>query len=147
MTLDDLIERLEAATGPDRELDVAIGLSLSLFVFERRGRDKLEWYYPTWEDAGAYEKYSTYYGSTGRQFPAYTSDLNAALALVERKLPGRFMEYVFAPMGTYSHRWYISNDGGGKEDNSLYPYNGVSKSMPVAILLALFRALKAQETT
>ena len=57
---DDLIERLEKATGPDREIDTAIE----------------ELFDPSFRD------------STLRQATRYTASLDATVALVEEMLPG-----------------------------------------------------------
>lgn len=66
MTLPDLIARVEACTGPDRELDAAIAALLA----------------PT--DDPSYAAFEN-----GRDYPdLYTSSLDAVLALVTEKLPG-----------------------------------------------------------
>lgn len=66
MTIDELVKRLEAATGPDRELDAEL---YDAFI------EPLTWQVVS--DSGHQKP------------PCYTASLDAAVALVERVLPGR----------------------------------------------------------
>jgi hypothetical protein len=75
----ELIARLEAATGPDRELDAAIAVASGQYVFEKRGRDRQEWFYSTTRD---YDRRCLYYGGTARPLEAYTASIDAAFTLV-----------------------------------------------------------------
>jgi len=107
-----LIERVENATGPDRELDAAI-------------RDAL--YEPVKRGA----------------WTPFTSSLDAALALVEEKLPGTF--------------WHVAK-GRTRPDEPLFgaelvspEHGGVNvaveheSSVALALILALLRALSARD--
>lgn len=82
-----LIERLEAATGPDRELDAAIVAHLNNASVRR---------YPPQTDFGPGARWQ-FWSLDGAHFlgneskfpvPALTASLDAALALVERVRPG-----------------------------------------------------------
>jgi hypothetical protein len=73
-----LAERVEGATGPDFDLDAAIAVATGLYVREKRGRDRQEWYYPTAQ--GGFRKGTTPYG-LGR-LPRFTASLDASLTLV-----------------------------------------------------------------
>lgn len=65
--IESLIERLEKATGPDRELDSDIcrACGFKLYPFDRPSNDTLA------------------------EAPRYTASLDAAVSLCERVLPGR----------------------------------------------------------
>jgi len=84
-----LIERLEQATGPDTLLD-----------------DDLHWHFSDWRNLGGYWREHKVTGEqqcfTYVRAPAYTADLNAALALVEEKLPG-WMVAVAGPWTWAAH--------------------------------------------
>jgi hypothetical protein len=69
--MDELIERLEKATGPDRELDGAIALSLG-WTFQKMKGDSKPYYRKPGE--------TTYYMRS--EVPAYTASIDAALTLV-----------------------------------------------------------------
>jgi len=110
----DIIKRLKAATGPDRELD---------FSIEKFNLGDLGYVVDHWDTA---QRHSI--------VAHYTASIDAALELVERMLPG----------------WGVKVDtcgqavlyAGGKSDWYLED----ASSPPLAILLALFCALEAQET-
>ena len=71
-----LLERVEAATGPDREIDTEIARA---FGWTPPGINPALWEgkeTPSW------------WATPGFGMPAYTSSLDAAIALVERVLPG-----------------------------------------------------------
>jgi hypothetical protein len=68
--MDELIERLEKATGPDRELDGAIALSLG-WTFQKMKGDSKPYYRKPGE--------TTYYMRS--EVPAYTASIDAALTL------------------------------------------------------------------
>lgn len=108
-----LIERLEAVTGPNRELDDAI------------------WQALCWE-----ELWRTFSKGT-----AFTASIDAALALVEAKLPDWTA-------------WELCSRGGKQRfvfelskllDDHQETYEvGRSRHPPLAILIALLRALEAK---
>lgn len=82
--LTTLIAKLEAATGPDRELDVAISCAIDGRVLEKRGNDRKEWLYLSGtdncrQDPGVFGQFLS---------PRFTASIDAAVALAERVLPG-----------------------------------------------------------
>lgn len=81
--LSALIARVEAETGPDRELDEAVALTLNIYVRERRGKDRQYWFYKV--GGNDYERRSThrYAGSDG--LPFYTSSIDSALTLLPER--------------------------------------------------------------
>lgn len=80
--LAELLERVKAETGPDRELDIAIGLAVGGFERVQRGiLGVVE--YRFWMPEGGWNS-----GSSTVMIPKFTASLDAALALVERALPG-----------------------------------------------------------
>jgi len=67
MTLDSIIERLEKAEGGDREIDIALGI-----MFPK----------PTWATDGSWFDKDDF-----TRYPAYTSSVDAAIALAAKALP------------------------------------------------------------
>lgn len=123
--LDGLIGRLEGATGADRELDCEI------------------WCQMFAPDVVAVD--------FGINFPSYTASIDASLALVKVKLPG-------CAVVSASHDFtYVPGKGGGIQECSPWAYlktpradgrileRADAKTQPLAILLALLRALRSQE--
>ena len=86
--LKDLLERVEKATGPDRELECRLFAAMpDMSMLEGVSIDKI------WAGADG----AVYYTQTDRRgtyfisgIPNYTASIDAALALCERKL-GKFM--------------------------------------------------------
>lgn len=137
--LSALIERVENATGPDRELDALIFRVLDLKLpdqFLSMGI-KLSWQadgsatVPVGDMQVRYEP------------PHFTSSLDAALALVEEILPGTF--------------WHVAK-GRTRPDEPLFgaelvspEHGGVNvaveheSSVALALILALLRALSARD--
>ncbi len=83
-------------------------------------------------------------GALDRTPPPYTASIDAAIALVERMLKTYFMEMTVDPLGRGAKILYWPG-GFGEEFVEIGPISAVSTDMPRAILLALFRALDAQE--
>lgn len=75
MTLSDRLEQAEAGS---RELDAEIALASGMYVREKRGRDRQEWFYPT---SGGYRKSTSPYAAFDG-LPRYTTSIDAALSLV-----------------------------------------------------------------
>lgn len=115
-----LIERLEQATGPDRELDARIHLAvtpdLSDAITDR--------FTPGWIVGGN--------RANPIEAPAYTASLDATVALVERCLPDA---EVIAISRTASGGWGAGINGHVKTG----AINGAS-----ALLIALLRALEQE---
>jgi hypothetical protein len=118
----ELLARVEAAMGPDRELDrdLAEWAYPDLLTRERRsvGGEAFSWMHPR-------------YGLT--RCEPYTASLDAALALVERCLPGRSWDLSFT-LG--DQPYYMAN--------LLWPareFRAVARTPALALLAALLRAL------
>ena len=119
--LRELLERCEAATGPDRELDLHISRSLGLLGHAAGLPD--EAFLAAWLPAC--------------RFGRYTASLDASIALVERMLPG--------------WDWLVSlSELGGREFCAVVEhwdgdeYVSHRPTAPLAILSALLRALISQ---
>lgn len=142
----DIIDRLEKATGPSAELGVIIKCALlapngayvekskfngawCIFHGEHNGKPTL------WE----------YHGIPNDiRLADPTASIDAAIALVERNLPGWVWEDIGQDsLGTrgamVSAGWTCAISDG------VDFYQGQARTLPIAILLALFRALQAQE--
>lgn len=126
-SIEGLIERLRNATGPDRELDEAIALALCDDHFFAQLADAPE-------GVGC-EMYSF-----GRHAPhsalRVTVSIDAALALVERVLPGRHV--AMGTVGENDTPWACLTEP--IEPCRDFAADGVD--IPNAILMALFTALK-----
>lgn len=138
-SLDDLLRQVEAATGPDREIDRLIAIwqypELALWP----ATDDGGWASPMWGKI--------------RPADAYTASVDAALALVERagdgyrlysvdaSIPGRFSVVLKGP----DRLWPADEDS----EACVAPgwERGASASLPLALCAALLRALqqKAQD--
>ena len=138
-----LIERVEKATGPDSALDVAIACTLL--------------------DARQHKAWNAANGLRPRGAPPlpddvfwmrharpYTSSLDAALALVGEILPGWFWRAGYVPNpqwinGINYYSWaHLSRTTAShcdREDEA----TGWAHTVPIAIILALLRALQSQQ--
>jgi len=110
----DIIARLEAATGPDVDLNAAILLALG-------------W---TTREGIAYDPR----GNRAPTIPDLVGSLDAALALVGEKLPGREAEILALALKAMPGTLFKDRD-----------WNFVSR-LCKQVLLALFRALNHEET-
>lgn len=124
---DDIISRLERATGPDRKSD--------LLIFRA--------FHPEYDEyvEGRCGLVHPCDGSDQRvisdiRWPSYTSSIDAALALVAEKLPGKCLHCQVGP----SHTWAVLSDEEESPEMAWF-----SPTLPLAILRTLFAALKAQE--
>jgi hypothetical protein len=121
-TIEELVGRVEAATGPDRKLDLLIAQTLVPDVVVLRRND---------DDTG--NEPHTYW--------EYTASVDAALALAERLLPGLFC---------YEFGWQASALTEVSHDAQLHFTNGEppmietsmadAHTLPLAIILATLRA-------
>ena len=122
-----LIDRLKAATGPDRELDC--------LIFCETAQSPFTSYYPDCVLASLG-------GFAARleisDIDHYTASIDAALALVERMLP--------------VHRFALYTNGGGNGPCCLVAIgdepivaNVHAPTLPLAILTALFTALQGKD--
>lgn len=83
MTREELIEALEKADGPSRELDFEIMKSRPEYVLEKRGRDRKEWFYKIGEICSRYvERIDPSYSSSGYgSLPRFTASIDAAMTI------------------------------------------------------------------
>ena len=118
MTLNELADRCEAATGPDRELDRDIALSLEL--------------YDDPEDLGCFEDEAEAVVRGGGQTwapLAYTSSIDAALTLVPE---GAALELHVRSGFTSVYLWPDEREDG---------IRGNARTLPLALCAAALRAL------
>jgi hypothetical protein len=116
--LADLIERLKQATGPDRELDVAIHAAI--------GRK----FITAIDDDGAEYK-------ALRHVPRYTESTDAAKTLGPR---GRAIRTEYCPAGTLPFRvWIFKDQAMPLAENSGEPALG--KTEPIALCIAALTAI------
>lgn len=131
-SLEGLIERVKAAQGSDREIDASLFIAL------------VE---PTWhtspKDPGAVAADKQYFWPEGKLkyltrnskvAPQYTASIDAALALVERCLPG--------------WSWNIGHDANDELHATLWhgvtEHDEYAATAPLAIILALLTAMQEQ---
>lgn len=125
-TLKSLLERVEAATRPDRELDGAIWR-------ETVGFDPERMLPRSWPDIG----------SPASPFPPLTASLDASLALVEEMLPDEWPQFeVHARMIWDVHEWWHF----WEITVPSREFQGRSKLAPLALLQCAIRALIQKET-
>lgn len=130
-----LLERVKAASGPDREMDAAVWLALE------PGVTRKQWSY-IHTASGQECRMDETRDATGRLIvvPSFTASIDAALALVERVLPGWFGKVSFNGRGSFCWLWepgVLDDDDDGK------PIYG--KTPALAILAALLTALAASK--
>lgn len=135
-TLRDLLERVKAATGPDRELDAAIYNAAPEKVGDK---DFCAFRLPMDEWGDRFDD-GWRIGWEGRQYPEklprLTASIDAALALVERVLTGHIWDV------TSTGQCWIEPDL-GRPDH----WNGTAATPPLAILAATLAALIEQEAS
>lgn len=127
----ELLERVKAATGPDKVLDTAIwewtGVELSDAVQIEGARTRVR---------------ETVEGLTTTRFyataPTYTASVDAALALVERKLPG--WEWTVSTDRSKTRFWSDMHRVVAKGELETV-WGGRAPTAPLAILAALLSAL------
>lgn len=132
--LSDLLARVEAATGGDRELDGEMWVTLMWtrentdpcfyeLLDEGRWREALHSVQPNWRERD--------------WVPRYTSSLDAALGLVERMLPGSYSG-LQQNRGENVPAWSGYVDSGDEHE-------GWGASAALALLAAMLRALLSSE--
>lgn len=134
--IEALIQRVEAATGPDRELDAQLWLSLTPGA-TRKTTHVTHWLRPYDIDETRDE--------TGRLIivPAYTSSIDAAVALADRTLLSKSWT-----LGQNVHHLHWSAsinklDEEGRPD--CMAYSGACRSPALALVAATLRALSQKE--
>lgn len=134
----DIIERLEAATGPDRELDCWIGYVTDVHI-ESMGCTFRKYCEVHDMDFAHVAETAARHTSILREYlPLYTASLDAAIGLTERMLPPLTgIELNTYVGGKYHHCEIETETGDYRGDNAPHP--------SLAVLIAMFRALEAQE--
>lgn len=128
-----IIERLEAATGADREIDADLMVALC-----GAWRVNDSQFYGPGEKSWSFGEYEEESRAWCGPLPYLTASLDAALALVEEKLPGC--------------DWNLDRDSGRYEFEILpteerIGYGARSATPALAVLIALLRALEAKDRT
>lgn len=145
MTLSTLIAKLEEGSGGDRELDGRIAVALGIVIMhERDGEyaffeaplEKGKWAFLSGCKRGEDEAYKSL-GQCIKTPPYYTSSIDAALSLVEAKLPGCNGSINFGE----PHRNPFVQLSPLRADGR-HPVNGAAATIPRAILIALLKALQ-----
>jgi hypothetical protein len=123
----ELLARVKAATGPDRELDLDIAAAL----------------FTDGEDTAWWQRRKERFLSSHMLVdaaPPYTASIDAALALTERMLPGR--SYHVARHSLVKTPFFVAAIG----SRSGPPQEGTHEaSAPLAILAALLTSLSTKE--
>lgn len=131
-----LLERVKAATGPTRELDGDLFLDLGVYPIESQSR---------WESPPS----APIREWASRQALPYTASIDAALALVEKMLPGAVW-HVMTDYGDLN-RAKIGQEGNPRasiyrsDDRQLFS-QADAITPALAILAVLLTALIARET-
>lgn len=131
--LSELVERLRKATGPDRELDAAIWLVDEGYE-KRGGFNPSTVFWTQVQDGFAMEG-----NSPMRSVPKFTASVDAALALVERVLPGWRHAHEKRTNGTCI-AWVDAAD-----DEPCIP--SIAETIPLAILLSALTAIQSKGAT
>lgn len=145
----ELITRLEAATGPDREidLDIAVGLKIA------PGGEKWERRNGRYDQGGSPHLRENRAPDPGPwpTFSAqpYTASVDAALALLERVLPGWAGMVSFGPSEMQrADVWGPVKEIGEAEDGTPVEMrddgDGEAPTPAIALCIAVLRALEAQ---
>lgn len=115
---DTLIERLVAATGPDRELDGAIAVCMG-WTFQKMKGDQRPYY----RKPGHLEYYMR------DEQPYYTSEISAALTLVQKDM-----------------HWNLHGKAGDEKNSSasVYGERAIAPTPAIALCLAALRARATQ---
>ncbi len=132
MSISELIERVEGATGPDRELDAAIC---------RHTRHTAEQ-----PDGSWLETFDGGYRHTINP-PALTASLDAALALCERVLPEAWPGFQRNRVTDPARAWsaWLEIFPEGAKDYDTYDFNAPTPAL--ALILAMLQALQAKDPT
>ena len=136
--LQSLLARVEAASGPDRLLDAEIEVAARWIDAARAGlapEHRARWRVLTGLRVGAVESQGTSYNAK-----PFTASVDAALALVERVLPGWQWDVGYLPnqpeIGFLAEIW--------PPGDPVNDVSGAGKTAPLAILAALLKAKIAQ---
>lgn len=141
MTLQELLARVEKAERPDRELDTEIFWRLVNNQYANEG----DYGWRKWRDAkeaaktarpGEFDDWADH-----NEYACYTASIDAAVALVERMLPGWMGEVCFGKSGDQDGRF-----GATLEHYHMPPYGvlGDGATPALALIAALLKALIAK---
>ena len=136
--LADLIARVEKAEGPDREIDAAICLALESDRFGQWRAARPKGLMLSIEDDLA--RFASKRGHL-------TASLDAAVALVERRLPELWEWSVRCYGKPPQYCAYVDAPAGGKKFWHFDTYIANAAAPALAIILALLRVMQAQEQT
>lgn len=132
--LAQLISRLEAASEGSRELDAAMFRAIGAPLPDKFANLNLEL---TWgPDGSAYMPVGEM--QVRYEPPAYTTSIDAIVALIERKLPGWWVQY----LGQTTKGWAARIE---RQGTSLGLFNSTTPAL--ALCIAFLRALQAQQET
>lgn len=123
-----LLERLEGATGPDRELDFALGKTLDHVPANAEWQGPEDGSLLLWPGTQEYPGVGT--------LPSYTASIDAALALVERVLPGWRPSMQQSRAGQFDCYLHSKDETGWLRQS-----HGEAWTLPLAILIATLKAL------
>lgn len=128
-SLSSLIERLEKASGPDREIDALIFVAVDARdpALRVARSTPLGWYVEAGDDE-----------DRPLLQPEYTKSLDAALALCERVLPAGWCGNV---------DWGVRMPSATLKHVGLDMYVAFAATPPLALCLALLRALSQKESS
>lgn len=141
-TIEELLIRVEAATGPDRELDIDLCLALNYIAYDdapmnlRRSQDDPGWLDYECEEAGKLVDCTD-------KPPELSHTIDAALALVERELPGWRRRVTIETHKVTADLYLLDTDFTGKFVMKRFE-SADAMIAPLAILAALLRALRQQ---
>ncbi|WP_421591151.1 hypothetical protein [Shinella sp. M27] len=137
--LSALIEKLEKAEGPDRELDEAIWLA----VIPGASRKNLLADHPDEKPLWEYHDVERNLCFRGGIIPSYTSSIDAAVSLAERVLPGWVVDHIGQD---YAGDIPVLRGLGWCVElmNGEHHVVGQSKSLAIALVLATLRALQSK---
>lgn len=134
MTAQELLERVEAATGPDRELDRDI---LKALPTPTDGWGSVWPEHITWDSLTLLSPWAA----------PITASIDAAVALVEKMLPGRDVNLEIGNVGADRVTdAYISGADGYFEEPKTPDAHGYGITPALALCAALLRALAAKDT-
>jgi hypothetical protein len=148
MTIRELAERLEKASGPDRVLDgdlaLAFGLPQEFFNQFAADIDGIPFKTTGFDNVDGPDCYhAPIWGGGGRRWeaPTYTSSIDAAVALIEKALPEWQGDLdICRPMtnGLYGARLF-----GPADQWQIVNFAGEAKTPAVALCLVLVKAILA----
>lgn len=128
--LEQLRERVMAATGPDRRLDVAVHV-----VVTNSGR---------LGDYASVDEYTNSAIQLGWNTPSVTSSVDAVLAIVGRRFPGWSWKIVGEPGSTYGYCAVLRN--APRLSDVANAFVASQRTAPLAILAATLSALAKEPT-